>query len=636
MKNTKITKILYGAGFCLALPVLLAVWSVFAEKNVRLPVPPFGVAGWALAAAGAALTTASMLQLIRRGKGLPMNIAPPERFVSTGLYALIPHPIYVGFSVMCFGVAWAAGSAAGFWLVAPCAALGCTALVWGYERPDLLARFGGIRPKPLVGLPSASDEPPLAADRISALLLLLLPWLAMYATFIALDIPAHAASTLTDVERSIPVVGWTVVLYSSVYPFAVAVPWFVRSKRELRRLLLAGWWGSAVIFGLFALLPFYAPPRQLLPSDPFSVWIALERGVDTAAAAFPSFHVFWAFIAAGAMYRRRRRGAWLWFGFATLISASCFTTGMHSLADVAAGVGVFFLVRRPEELRSRLLRVAERIANSWKEWRIGKIRVIVHGVYAGLGMAFGTWIIAAVCGVFPAAAVAAGGLIGAALWAQIVEGSSGLLRPFGYYGAIFGGIAAAGVSAAMEYDFWRLLAACALCAPVVQATGRLRCLIQGCCHGREYAGGIVYHRPKSRVVAAGLGGKPLYPTPLYSIAANVALLCVLVKLWNEAAPYSVVAGVYLLGAGFSRFIEEAYRGEPQTATVGGLRLYQWLSVGFVAAGAAVTCISSSVCGGFIFGAAEGICGLAAGVVAFAAMGVDVPTSHRRFSRLTPE
>src|ERR1035441_8660739 len=77
-----------------------------------------------------------------RGEGLPMNAFPPPRLVTSGVYSVIPHPIYTGFCLLCVALAMAARSRSGLWLVCPVVMLGCVSLVLGYERPDLDRRFG--------------------------------------------------------------------------------------------------------------------------------------------------------------------------------------------------------------------------------------------------------------------------------------------------------------------------------------------------------------------------------------------------------------------------------------------------------------------------------------------------------------
>jgi prolipoprotein diacylglyceryltransferase len=183
-----------------------------------------------------------------------------------------------------------------------------------------------------------------------------------------------------------------------------------------------------------------------------------------------------------------------------------------------------------------------------------------------------------------------------------------------------------------------LLAALALAIPWAQAIGRLRCLVQGCCHGSEApeALGIVYLREKSRVLTLGnLGRVPLHPTPLYSILANVVIGSLLLRLWSLGASLSIVVGSYLILTGVSRFVEESYRGEPQTPIVGGLRIYQWLAIVSFVSGAIVTTLPAAAeprwspwldvsvpVTALLFGACAGF-----------AMGVDFPGSARRFARL---
>ena len=81
--------------------------------------------------------------------------------------------------------------------------------------------------------------------------------------------------------------------------------------------------------------------------------------------------------------------------------------------------------------------------------------------------------------------------------------------------------------------------------------------------------------------------------------------------------------------------KEAYRGEPQTAIVGGLRLYQWIAVGTVAGGAAITALvrtgpaPAASFSGPVLAIAAGF-----GVLSTLLLGMDAAQSNRRFARLT--
>jgi prolipoprotein diacylglyceryltransferase len=178
----------------------------------------------------------------------------------------------------------------------------------------------------------------------------------------------------------------------------------------------------------------------------------------------------------------------------------------------------------------------------------------------------------------------------------------------------------------------------AIAAPWIQALGRLRCLVQGCCHGSEAPEGvgIRYWQQHSRVCdLAQLRGVPLHPTPLYSIAGNLVIGVLLLRLWSLGVAVGLIAGVYFLLAGVARFIEESYRGEPQTPRVGGLRLYQWMAVLSVGFGVALTVMPRGSSSELVFASdwKAWVAGIIYGLLVGFVMGVDFPGSARRFARL---
>lgn len=635
-----IGKTLYGFLFIIALPAILLAWAKKTDAAVRLPVPEVWSLGVALMFCGAALMVLGIVSLMVYGKGLPMNPYPPLRYVTRGIYQLVSHPIYAGFSILWIGFALLAKSPAGLWLVSPVVILSCVALVLGFERPQLEKRFGPALIKPLIHLPENESTFPTFSDRLSVYVLVVFPWLILYEAVRWIGAAPDAVAPLLPFEKNLSVYEWTEIFYASTYIFVLLTPLIAGTRRDLREASISGLIGTGFIILLFLTIPFVAPPRPFVPHGSLGRLLAWERAVDTPAAAFPSFHVFWALLAAKVYAARMPRAKIVWWGWAGLISVSCITTGMHAVVDVLAGFVVFLLVTRRYWLWEQARRQTERIANSWREWRFGAVRIINHGRYAGMAAFVGLSIVGTLIGpgqLGSMMVIAISIVIAAAVWAQLVEGSSSLLRPFGWYGGVIGAIIGALIAGAFGAKGWLLLSAFCVAAPWIQSVGRLRCLVQGCCHGREASAnvGISYTHPRSRVCRlTSLGHIPVHPTPLYSILCNVVIAIIVLRLWQLHAALSLIVGVYLIVTGLGRFVEESYRGEPQTAVKAGLRLYQWLAIASVLAGVLVTMVGSTPNAPAYQLSWESIVAAAGfGLFAWFALGVDFPDSNRRFARL---
>jgi protein-S-isoprenylcysteine O-methyltransferase Ste14 len=642
MKKTTLGKLAYGVLFVVVIPALLVWWALATGPTVPLRTVPYTWAGYILIAVGVALMVAGMAALVAYGKGLPMNPYPPSTYVACGIYRFTAHPIYIGCVVSCFGVAMLLESPSGLWLVSPMVALGLPALALGYERHDLRRRFGREAIHvPLVSLPPDRRDPPTSWNRASIYLLVLIPWAVAYEAVYRLGVPTDAIVAHLPFERDWPVLEWTEAIYGSVYAFVLATPLILRRRCDLRRFAELGLIATAVVTLIYITVPVIAPPRFFEPQTFLGRALMFERSMSHTVAAFPAFHAIWSFIVADGWARRGRTwgvAGWTW---AILIALSCITTGMHALVDIAAAAIVFIVLLQWRRVWRLLRRAAEAVANSWREWRWRGVRVINHGLYAGLAGAVGFWISASLGGpdvYWQLVFVHLCGLAGAALWAQKLEGSSKLSRPFGYYGGVIGVLTAVIVAGRLGGNTIFLLALVAIEGPWLQALGRLRCLVQGCCHGSEAPEeiGIRYWMPRSRVCTlAELRGVPLHPTPLYSILANVVTGVLLLRLWSLGVSYALIAGTYLILAGLARFVEESYRGEPQTPIVGGLRVYQWMAVLSATLGILITTLPGGGPPSLIFALDSRVAVSAAlyGLLAGFAMGVDFPGSARRFARL---
>lgn len=638
--QTRVSKVLYGGFFALALPVLPVLWAKASTAAVQVPLRASLPLGLALSAAGALFVVLGMAALWIHGKGLPMNLAPPPHFVTQGVFRLLLHPIYTGFCVLCVGVSIAAGSASGLWLVSPLVALGCAALVLGYERHDLRQRFGDAMVNPHAILPADEDRPPTAVERIRCYLSVLLPWVFLYEAVVSAGVPHDAVSAYIPFEHHLPIWEWTELFYASCYVVTALAPLVAGSARDLRRFAVRGLLAMSVVFPIYLVIPLVAAPRPFVPQGALGELLTWERALDTPGAAFPSFHVIWALLAAEVFVGRMPALRWLWRGWALLVAASCVTTGMHAIVDVLSGFLTIALVARATGVWRSVRDSSERICNSWKDWRLGPLRVINHGAYAGMAGFAGVLITQTLAGPESASAIflaVVAGLVGAGLWAQFIEGSPVLLRPFGYYGGLLGTILGSLAAPLTGSSAWLLLAAFGVSGPWIQAIGRLRCFVQGCCHGRPAPEsiGIRYVHPQSRVTRlTPWAGVPIHATPLYSILWNIVTGVALARLWTLHAPLHLIAGLYLILNGLGRFVEEAFRGEPQTPVIARLRIYQWMAIGSIVAGALLTALGlsapapapqlslTSLFPAFAFGA-----------MCWFALGVDFPHANRRFARL---
>jgi len=635
-------KVLYAGLFVLVLPLALLAWAAASAPNVHLPAVHSVPVGASLALGGALIMGWGQVSLTVYGGGLPMNAYPPPRFVSRGIYGLVGDPIYLGFGMLCVGLSVALGSASGLWLVSPVTILATVALVLGYERIDLRKRFGPTLPQPLLSLPADEDAAASASERAGIYLLVVVPWLVLREWLSALGTPSDAVVAYLPLERNWPVLGWTAPLYASIGLWVVLAPLVAPSRRVLREFAIRGGIATLLMPLLVVTVPLISPPRPLGGEGAFGNLLLFERSVVDRWGTFPAWGVLWVLLAMAVFVQRMPRARAAWWLLGGAVSLSAITTGTHALVDVIAAVALAVALMQRQALWEFLRRSSEWFANSWQEWQFGPIRVINHGIYAALGGAVGLLIAGSLLGerAFWSLAFVTISLVAcAALWAQVVEGSPSLLRPYGFYGALLGGILGCILARPLfGTDPWLLLGACSVAAPLIQAFGRIRCLVQGCCHGREAPAsiGICHRHPRSRVCRLStLAGVPVHPTPLYSILCNVAITPVLVRLWFAAAPLSLIAGVYFILNGLGRFVEEAYRGEPQTLVLRGLRFYQWMAIVSVVGGAVLTCVPSHPAPPDLFqlsGPLLVLC-LSMGAVLWLAYGVDFPWLNRRFARL---
>ncbi len=635
-------KFLYAILYILVLPLLLTLWAIKTESIISLPEIENPMLGLSLIFGGSFMMLSGIIWLFVHGKGLPMSPYPPFNYVTKGIYNFISHPVYTGACMLTIGISIYAKSASGLWLISPVLILSCVAFVMGFEKENLRNRFPDIRFRTLISIPESSDDPPRTWNKLSTYFLVFLPWFILYRIVLFWGTRNQPVISAIPFEAHIPVVDFTVIFYVMAYPLILLAPLFAKSNKDLRNFMVSGLMATAAGFFILIIFPLVTQPIAPPPSNIWGKLLEFVKIGNFSFASFPSFHVIWTFIAASVYIKRFPSLKFLWHFIAIGISLSCITTGLYSIIDVLSGLGVYIFAEKRQAIWRFVQRFSEHIANSWKEWHFGHIRMINHGLYGGLANFTGIILVGSLIGKdhLPAIlVVAVTAMISAALWAQFIEGSEKLLRPLGFYGGVVGTIIGCMlVHFIFGSNFFLIWASFAIAAPWIQGIGRLRCLVQGCCHGRITSAniGIRYTHHRSRVVGlSNLKGHYLHPTPVYSILANIVCGMLLLKFWFAHVSLPFIIGLCFILNGLSRFVEESYRGEPQTPIVGQLRLYQWIAMIGIILGAVLTTIPYSVTSpGIQFSIEILIIAIVAALLGTFLTGVDFPLSNKRFSRLT--
>ena len=619
--NQSLGKFLYAITFLVFVPAVLWFWAKLTENITTYPIIESKLAGGILIILGSSLMLWAMFALQFYGKGLPMNAYPPPVFVTKGPYRLFRHPIYWGFGLLMVGYFLYTGSASGIWLVTPLTVLGMVALVLGHESIDLKRRFPKQSIRTVLDYPENKGNLANLRDRLTSLF-----WVGSYlifSNFMIEKLNGSVPPLLGEPLQILPVFENQYLQYLSIL-FIIVIGFLLKGKDNLRKWEISGFIAlSFSAFFAFLFPGFGAQYFSLHGSTLFSV------------------PIFLLFISLSSIYRQSKLTGIVFSFFALFLIVIQLINGKSAIINLSVSILIYLLSDNYMKIWIFLKSTSESIANSWKEWIFGKIRIINHGFYVGFGAFFGVLLAGILTGNEYALALLVFSVlvtVTSALWAQIIEGSAKLKRPFGYYGGLvgilFGSIAVWG----MGLNGWVIIGVVSVVMPWVQAMGRLRCLVNGCCHGSRIDNplvGIRYFHHRSRVCnISGLKGELLHPTQLYSILWLSFIGFILLTLWNHGVSSSFIFGLYLILTGLGRFVEEAYRGEVQTPNVKGLHLYQWTAIISVIIGIIMTTIQTNptiINPGFNWESV--LVATITGLFIFFAMGVDFPYSNVRFSRL---
>ncbi|NND79528.1 MAG: hypothetical protein HKN53_06500 [Maribacter sp.] len=619
--TTQINKTLYAIVFLIIIPGMLWGWSKYTEDLINLPVIESTLVGYILIIFGVLLMIWAMYALKKYGKGLPMNAYPPQRFVTNGPYHLFRHPIYWGFGILMVGYFILTRSASGLWLVTPITILAMIALVMGYEAIDLKKRFPTRSITTVLDLPVKMNETAGIRARLVSFC-----WVAtslILSNFIIDKLVGHTAAMLgKPLVLPFPTENQYLPLLSVL--FIMAIPFVIKRKDLLRTWAIT----SLIALGIstFTALLYPGLGAQYLP---------LQHGV---VYYIP---IFLMLLSIKVIFKQSKPLGILFGLVAVALMSIQLTLSRSAVLHLGSSIIIFLLADNYFRIWVFLRKGAERIANSWQEWVFGKVRVINHGFYVGFGTFLGILLTGSLVGDAYAWAILIFAfviIVFSALWAQIIEGSEKLKRPYGYYGALVGIIFASFVVWVMGYNVWVIIGVISVVMPWVQGIGRFRCLVNGCCHGGKVDNpdiGIKYFHHRSRVCGIShLKGELLHPTQLYAMLWLFLVGFILFSLYNNDFSSPFIFGLYLILTGIGRFVEEAYRGEVQTPIIKGLRLYQWTAILSVLIGIIMTVVHIEVVEiSSDFGWETIVSAFIGGLFTAFAMGVDFPNSNARFSRL---
>ena len=155
---------------------------------------------------------------------------------------------------------------------------------------------------------------------------------------------------------------------------------------------------------------------------------------------------------------------------------------------------------------------------------------------------------------------------------------------FVVYGGIIGGVIAGYVVCRVKKErFWRYFDLIAPAIALAQDSPD-RCLLAGCCYGKETDSScsITFH--SSDIAPNGVA---LIPTQIYSSILDFLNCIVLCLIARRAKKEKTVAGCYLLFYSTGRFILEFFRGDLERGSVGVLSTSQFISIFIFVIGAAI-------------------------------------------------
>jgi phosphatidylglycerol:prolipoprotein diacylglycerol transferase len=175
---------------------------------------------------------------------------------------------------------------------------------------------------------------------------------------------------------------------------------------------------------------------------------------------------------------------------------------------------------------------------------------------------------------------------GQPIWEIFMIQRGGLI----FYGGLAGAALACIIFAKVQdLALWKIADIFAPSIALGSVFGRIGCLFNGCCYGRECALPWAIRFPPDHAT----GGAPLHPTQIYDSLLNLGLYALLAWLYRRKKFDGQVFAAYLLCYAVTRSIVEVFRGDYSEAhRHAGLTPAQLVSLAIFAAGAALFVVLS--------------------------------------------
>ena len=143
-----------------------------------------------------------------------------------------------------------------------------------------------------------------------------------------------------------------------------------------------------------------------------------------------------------------------------------------------------------------------------------------------------------------------------------------------FYGGLIGASLACGLYARLKkIPLWKLADILAPSIALGHVFGRLGCLLNGCCYGRECHLPWAITFPQTSSVESGRAppGIPLHPTQIYESGLNLIFYVGLAWLYRHKKFEGQVFANYLVGYAILRSVVETFRGDysPDQRCLGG-------------------------------------------------------------------